>query len=175
MCYCTVFLRELGEEQQSKAKLTADLLVSQRKLDEERQNATWLTAPFLSFVPHRAPKVENLSRELRKVRQQAHPRCPWHLVAELRNAEPEPDQSHVRFRAPGPHQITLETSTRPRRRECGDRTGGVVPPSMFRERKLLPTGCGVFYRGAQDHIDTRILRSVLSGVPPCSWPENQDA
>jgi len=41
------------QEQQSKAKLKADLLVSQRELDEERN------------------RVENLSLELRKVRQQA--------------------------------------------------------------------------------------------------------
>ncbi|CAK9005341.1 unnamed protein product [Durusdinium trenchii] len=42
----------LVQEQQSKAKLTADLLVSQRKLDEERH------------------AVENLARELQKTRQQ---------------------------------------------------------------------------------------------------------
>lgn len=42
----------LVQEQQSKAKLTSDLLVSQRKLEEERNT------------------VENLMRELRKTRQQ---------------------------------------------------------------------------------------------------------
>ncbi|CAE7156870.1 ppdK [Symbiodinium pilosum] len=79
----------LVQEQQSKAKLTADLLVSQRKLDEERQS------------------VENLSRELRKVRQQAEEERVRRQEAEEAKAKLGGEVEGLRAEARQLHELTI--------------------------------------------------------------------